>query len=350
MDAAAGEGGLERRHELLDRCHPRALRAIGLGIAHEVGIAEGHAEIREAVDRLLPADHAIGAVVQDDDDEVQPEPHRRFHLLRVHHEAAIAADRHDAALRMEHRRHHRRGQARAHRGERIVEQQRVGDMGAVVAREPDLVHAVVEADDAVLRHHLAHIVDEALRRQREAVLLGAVVDAGEDLLAQFEHPVVGRQLAFEPLGKRLDGGADVADHLGVRMVDLLDIGGLVADMDDLRPAGALHQEGRLLDRVVADGDDQVGAFDGLVDVVALRERGGAHVEVGAAGDRALAHLGVEERQPRAPHEARKRLDQRGPVARRADHHERALCREDHLGRAVERGGTGRRAARAGGPE
>jgi hypothetical protein len=39
-------------------------------------------------------------------------------------------------------------------------------MGAVVAREPDLVHAIVEADDAVLRH-VSQIVDNALRRQRK---------------------------------------------------------------------------------------------------------------------------------------------------------------------------------------
>ena len=31
----------------------------------------------------------------------------------------------------------------------------------------------------------------------------------------------------------------------------------------------VHDEGRLLDRVVADCDDQIGAVDGLVHVVAL---------------------------------------------------------------------------------
>ena len=61
---------------------------------------------------------------------------------------------------------------------RVVEQQRVGNAGAVVAREPDLVHAVVEADDAVFRHRLAHVGDQALRNHRKAVVVGAVsVDA-----------------------------------------------------------------------------------------------------------------------------------------------------------------------------
>jgi hypothetical protein len=77
---------------------------------------------------------------------------------------------------MKHRRHHRRGQARPHRREGIVEQERVRDMGAVVAREPDLVHPVVEAHDPVLRHNRAHFVHEALGRYREAILVGSVVD------------------------------------------------------------------------------------------------------------------------------------------------------------------------------
>ncbi len=81
MDAAALKGGFERRHQRFGRGHPRALGAIGLGVAHEVGIAEGQAVIGELVDGLLPADHAIGAVVQDEHDEVEAEADRRLHLL-----------------------------------------------------------------------------------------------------------------------------------------------------------------------------------------------------------------------------------------------------------------------------
>ena len=134
------------------------------------------------------------------------------------------------------------------------------------------------------------------------LLVGAVGDAGEDLLAQRQQRLGVLELALEPVGEQLEARADVADDLGMREVDLLDLRRRVADMDHLRPLRA-HDEGRLLDRVVADGDDQVGAVDRLVDVVALREGGGAHVELRAAGDRALAHLRVEERDPGAPHEA-----------------------------------------------
>ena len=41
-------------------------------------------------------------VLEDQDDEVELEPDRRLQLLAVHHEAAVAADGHDAAFGIEH--------------------------------------------------------------------------------------------------------------------------------------------------------------------------------------------------------------------------------------------------------
>ena len=96
------------------------------------------------------------------------EADRGLHLLAVHHEAAVAADRHHLAVGIDHLRRHRRGQAGAHRRQRIVEQHRVGLARRIIAREPDLVDAVVEADDAVRRHRLAHLLDQAGREDREA--------------------------------------------------------------------------------------------------------------------------------------------------------------------------------------
>src|SRR5690606_39562739 len=57
---------------------------------------------------------------------------------------------------------------------------------------------------------------------------------------------------------------------------------------------------------------------------------------------AFSHLRVEERQARAGDEARQRLDQRWPIRRRADHHERPLRREECVCRPVERGAVGDR--------
>ena len=124
---------------------------------------------------------------------------------------------------------------------------------------------------------------------------------------------------------RRERAADVAHHLGLRKVDLLDRRRLVADVDHLRPV-VVHDERRLLARVVADGDDQVGLLDGVVHVVALRERGGAHVELGAAGHRALAHLRREVGNARAQDELRQVRGRARPRGRGAEHDQRPLAR------------------------
>jgi hypothetical protein len=48
----------------------------------------------------------------------------------------------------------------------------VRHLRAIIAGEPDLVHAVVETNDAVGRHHLPHVVHDTLRGERKAALVG----------------------------------------------------------------------------------------------------------------------------------------------------------------------------------
>ena len=180
---------------------------------------------------------------------------------------------------------------------------------------------------------------EALRDHRKAVVLGALVEMPKDFLAQVSHIGIGRQLALKPPGERGDTRADIADQFGVRIKHLLDMGGGVADMDHPGTAGrAAHQERRLLHRVVTDRDDQIGAVDRVMNVVAFRERGGAEIEVRPAGHRALAHLRVEEGNPGLAHEIGQRIDQAGPVAGGADHDQRTLCFQDHRNGPLQRRG------------
>ena len=54
------------------------------------------------------------------------------------------------------------GAGQLHRGKSIVEEDDVRHMGAIVARERDLVHAVVEAENAVVGHYASHIRNNAL--------------------------------------------------------------------------------------------------------------------------------------------------------------------------------------------
>ena len=130
-------------------------------------------------------------------------------------------------------------------------------------------------------------------------------------------------------------GTDIAHHFGMREVDLFDIGRRIADMDHLRPVRP-HQERRLLDRVVTDRDDQVGPVDRLVDIVPLRERGCAHVEIVAAGTVPLPICVLKKGIWVRRDEVRQAGAQARAAGGGAQHHQRPLGLEDHLGRAVER--------------
>ncbi|KAG1086518.1 hypothetical protein G6F40_013929 [Rhizopus arrhizus] len=273
--------------------------AIGLGVLDEIRVAEGHAVVGETIHRLLPADHPVGAVVEDQHHQVQAQPARRFQLLAVHHETAIPAHRQYPPLRVQARGHDRRRQARAHRRQRVVQQQRIGHLGAVVAREPDLVHAVVQRHDAVRWHHLADVVHQPLRGER--LLLGTVGDVLQDGRAQRQQRIGVRHRTLDAVGQLGQRAADVTDHLHLREVHLFHRCLRVADMDHGRAARA-HHERRLFSDLVADGDDHVGLVDRHVHVVALGQRRGAHVQARATGNRTLAHLRGEERNAGTQHE------------------------------------------------
>jgi hypothetical protein len=82
MYAASSKCCLERRRQVIATLDSASLGTISSGVCDEVGIPKGHAEIREAVHALLPADHSVGIVLQDQYNEIEvqpygcPSPHR----------------------------------------------------------------------------------------------------------------------------------------------------------------------------------------------------------------------------------------------------------------------------------
>src|SRR5207245_165093 len=62
--------------------------------------------------------------------------------------------------------------------------------------------------------------------------------------------------------------ADIAHELRIREKHLLDRRGKIAHMENLRSVRT-HQERRLLHRVVADGDDQIGPVDRAMNIISL---------------------------------------------------------------------------------
>ena len=102
---------------------------------------------------------------------------------------------------------------------------------------------------------------------------------GENALAQVQHLRLFWELAFQTIGKPRHGGADIANHFRIRVIDLLDMGRLATDMDHLGSTGVTHQERRLLDRVMTDRHDEVRKANGFVHIIALRKRRRPHIKV-----------------------------------------------------------------------
>ncbi len=178
-------------------------------------------------------------------------------------------------------------------------------------------------------------MDDALRRERIAGFRSPLGNLREDLLAQSQERPRPRQLAHETFDEQHEARADIADEFCIREEHLLDRRGKIAHMQNLRSART-HEEGRLLNRVVADRDDQVGAIDRVVNIVTLGKRGGAHVESGPARDCPFAHLRVEERDLQAIDEIRQRVSKARAACGRTQHHQRSLGLENQVGRSLQR--------------
>ena len=252
--------------------HPVAVGAIGFGIFDEIRIAIFQAPILEAHVGLFPADHAVAAVVEDQHGEVEAEANRGLHLLAVHHEAAVAADRHHLAIRIDHVRRHRAGQACPHRGQRVIKQHGVGVIGGVVAGEPDLVDAIVERDDAIVRHHLPDLAHQILRVDREARIRHRGVTVGHFGGTRSQHggkiPV---RLDTDRLFQLPHRIGDIADHLDLREIYRVHLRRTETHVDHGGRI-ARHEEGRFFNHIVTDIDDHVRPANRSMDEIPGRKR------------------------------------------------------------------------------
>src|SRR4029077_11379516 len=135
----------------------------------------------------------------------------------------------------------------------------------VVPGKPDLIHAVVESDDSILRNDLPNVVNNALWGHRPAVFLVAVADVAQNAFAQAQQRTAVVQSAFDAIREEFQARPDIADHFTLREVDPLDISLRLADVDDLGPLRT-HDEERLLDRFRADRDNEIGPVNSFMHI------------------------------------------------------------------------------------
>ena len=143
------------------------------------------------------------------------------------------------------------------------------------------------------------------------------------------------QSPLDAIRQQFQARPDIANHLALRKVNPLHIGRRVADVDHLGTLRA-HDERRFLDRIVTDGDDQIGAINGFVHVVTFAERSRPHIKVATPGYGSLAHLRREERNLRTADEPSDARRAPRPGCGGAEHDQWPLGLEDHFSGAVQR--------------
>ncbi|MNY38618.1 hypothetical protein D3C86_1732560 [compost metagenome] len=146
---------------------------VALGVEHEVRVSVVQTKILKPHLCLLPADHSVSVVAQDDDHQIHLQTHGGFKLLAVHHETTVAAYRHNRNLGIDEACRHRRRQTGPHGCQCVIQQYGVRHVGLVVAGKPDFVDAIVQGNDAVGRHDLAQVRDQSLRVNRKTIVGGA---------------------------------------------------------------------------------------------------------------------------------------------------------------------------------
>ena len=196
-------------------------------------------------------------------------------------------------------------------------------IGSVVSCEPDLVHPVIQRDDAILWDDLSYIVHNALRGRWPTIFGRAVGQATQDAFAKAEQGPRVVQSSLNTVGQQLQARSDITNHFALRKVDSLHVGGGITNVNHLR-ALRTHDERRLLNCVVPDGNDQVGAINSLVHVVTFAKCGRAHIELASPRHCSFSHLRREEGNLRAADESPDAC--RAPRARcgGAQHNQRPL--------------------------
>mmetsp|Transcript_1878 Transcript_1878/g.5486 ORF Transcript_1878/g.5486 Transcript_1878/m.5486 type:complete len:579 (-) Transcript_1878:556-2292(-) len=313
---------IHRRH-LVRHC------TVGLSEHLEIRVAELQPKILQAHARLLPPNHAVRIVVDDQDGDVEVVLDGSQQLLgSVHQEASVANDCKHMCLGLNKLGCHGTGHSRTHGGQRIVQQQAVGRIAGVLSREPHLVEAVVQAHDGVVVGHSGpHRLNQPRHGDREAVQPRVHLEVRQHLLLHvLEVPQIpGGGRLRDDFRQLPHGVGNVTDHFKVTPHDLVHLRCEVVQVHHLLRGAHGHDEGRLLHHIVADKNDEVAVANDLVAVVAGAQGSGAHPCGVPAVDHPLAHHGVHERDVGLVHEAAQHLARHLAVGPRAHHQQGRPC-------------------------
>ena len=88
------------------------------------------------------------------------------------------------------------------------------------------IHAVIEANDTVLRDDAAHVAHQSLRCHWKTVLIGAIGEVFENAFSQRQERPRIRELALQFVPEKLQRWAEISNNLAVREVDSSTLAGV----------------------------------------------------------------------------------------------------------------------------
>src|SRR5919197_5797917 len=238
-------GVLERACEIVLTGNGQSLHATGSRESGEVGIVrllrlcsiESRPDLAATVQPVLEVtDRGPGEVVPDHPNTGEVVLDRRGEDVRRHHEASVSHHRHAGLLRSGELRPEDAADAEAHRRVSPGVEHGLRPVRGPELHEPVVMHALVEADNGVVRQHRPDVSDDALGMQRRGLDLKIRTDKalpllfpGRNLVMPFEEGrprrAIGsgqllQQLLQEGLGIRDDSQRDRVIAAELRMVDV----------------------------------------------------------------------------------------------------------------------------------
>ncbi len=111
---------------------------------HKIRIPESESPFLHPSSLLLPFDHPIRSIIEDNKSDIQFQTNRSFQVSEIHHEPSIARDTGDISLWKFKLCTHGRRESRSHRREGIIEDKGIGLITRIVPRNPDLIESIIK--------------------------------------------------------------------------------------------------------------------------------------------------------------------------------------------------------------
>ena len=260
----------------------------------EIGIGKVNVAGMAVVHFLLPFDEPVTSVVENKRDEAGTQTMRRFKFLAVHHEAGIARDGEDFAIRMDEIGRDGARNGKTHCGEAVGNNTGVRLVTVVVAGRPYFVGADIRDDNVVGTHDFARVDEHFLRFHGKGRVMAVLFMLGNHFFADSE-----RIIRFKEAGRLMHDPIErirnIADDLNFRLVGLIDVGRQRIDMDDVGIA-AVPLVRCIFDDVVADADDKARVFEDFGLVVGHRDTDGPKRVGIIEGNGSFGHHRVDDGQ------------------------------------------------------